>query len=184
MEVIATKIPDVLLIKPRVFQDSRGFFYESFQQKRYQEFGINLKFVQDNCSRSTQGTLRGLHYQRQHAQGKLVSVVRGSVLDVAVDIRPGSPYFGQWVSEILSDENHHQLYIPPGFAHGFYVLSEIADFHYKCTDYYYPEYDGGIIWNDPKLAIDWNLKGQPELSSKDQQFSFLSEIALKDLPSI
>lgn len=183
MEVIKTKLPGVLLIKPKTFGDNRGFFYESFQAERYYAAGLTLTFVQDNHSRSCQGVLRGLHYQYKYPQGKLVSVTRGEVWDVAVDIRKGSPTFGQWVGALLNDENHHQLYVPPGFAHGFYVLSEIADFCYKCTDYYYSEYDAGIIWNDPTLAIEWPLLRQPELSGKDQKLPLLANIIPDYLPS-
>ena len=182
MDVIPTKLPGVLLIKPKIFGDERGFFYESFQQEQYRTVGLTLPFVQDNHSRSRQGVLRGLHYQRKHAQGKLVMVTRGAVFDVAVDIRPNSPQFGQWVGEVISDENHYQLYIPPGFAHGFYVLSEVADFCYKCTDYYHSEYEAGIIWNDPSINIAWPITGQPELSAKDQKSPTLAQIEKDHLP--
>ncbi len=182
MDVIETKLPGVLLIKPKSFGDDRGFFYEGFQAERYQKAGILLPFVQDNHSRSCRGVLRGLHYQYKHPQGKLVSVTRGEVFDVAVDVRHNSPYFGQWIGVMLNDENHHQLYISPGFAHGFYVISEIADFYYKCTDYYYPEYDAGVTWNDPTISIEWPLLQQPALSSKDQKLPLLADIVPDHLP--
>jgi dTDP-4-dehydrorhamnose 3,5-epimerase len=172
MNVTRMAIPEVLLIEPKVFGDARGFFYESFNQKAFNEAtGLNLPFVQDNHSRSAKGVLRGLHYQLPpHAQGKLVRVVRGAVFDVAVDIRPGSPTFGQWVGMELSEENHRQFWVPPGFAHGFVVLSESADFLYKTTDYYAPSHERCIAWNDPALAIRWPDIGMaPLLSAKDQQ---------------
>lgn len=168
MRVIDTDIHDVKIIEPKVFGDERGFFLETFQARRYQEnAGINLAFVQDNYSRSTKGVLRGLHFQKNKAQGKLVRVVRGEVFDVAVDIRTNSPTFGRWVSVILSEENKRQFWVPPGFAHGFVVLSDSADFEYKCTDYYDPSDEGCLIWNDPTLAITWPLD-KPVLSAKDQ----------------
>lgn len=168
MRVIDTDIHDVKIIEPKVFGDERGFFLETFQARRYQEdAGIKLSFVQDNYSRSTKGVLRGLHFQRNKAQGKLVRVVRGEVFDVAVDIRTTSPTFGRWVSVILSEENKRQFWVPPGFAHGFVVLSDSADFEYKCTDYYDPNDEGCLIWNDPTLAITWPLDN-PLLSVKDQ----------------
>lgn len=169
MKVISTPIPDVLLIEPQVFGDSRGFFFESYNQRNLQEkVGLTENFVQDNHSRSAQNVLRGLHYQIQQAQGKLVRAVVGEIFDVAVDIRKSSPTFGQWVGYVLSAENKHNLWIPAGFAHGFLVLSEVAEVLYKTTDYYAPQYDRGIIWNDPDLAIDWPLKAEPILSAKDQ----------------
>lgn len=162
-------IPDVVLIEPKVFGDARGFFLESFNQKAFDEAtGTNYQFVQDNHSRSSRGVLRGLHYQIQQPQGKLVRVARGKVWDVAVDIRKGSPTFGQWVGVELSENNQHQLWVPPGFAHGFVVLSESADFLYKTTDYYAPQHERCIAWNDPALAITWPLEGgAPMLSGKD-----------------
>ena len=162
-------IPDVVLIEPKVFGDARGFFLESFNQKAFDEAtGTNYQFVQDNHSRSSRGVLRGLHYQIQQPQGKLVRVARGKVWDVAVDIRKGSPTFGQWVGVELSENNQHQLWVPPGFAHGFVVLSESADFLYKTTDYYSPQHERCIAWNDPALAITWPLEGgAPMLSGKD-----------------
>ena len=168
MKATRLAIPDVVLIEPKVFGDARGFFFESFNQKAFNEAtGTNHAFVQDNHSRSGQGVLRGLHYQIQHPQGKLVRVVRGRVWDVAVDIRKSSPTFGQWVGAELSEDNQHQLWVPPGFAHGFVVLSESADFLYKTTDYYAPEHERCIAWNDPQLAIDWRYAGEPRLSAKD-----------------
>lgn len=167
LEVIKEPIPGLLIIKPRVFKDERGFFMETWQSVLYKEAGINEYFVQDNWSRSTKGVLRGLHFQKEHPQGKLVSVRSGKVFDIAVDIRKNSPTFGNWYGEELTDENHLQMYVPPGFAHGFCVLSETADFVYKCTDYYYPNDEGGIIWNDEEIGINWPLKN-PIVSDKDK----------------
>ena len=177
MKVIPTAIPDVLVLEPRVFGDARGFFLESFNQRAFAEAtGLNPTFVQDNHSRSARGVLRGLHFQVQQPQGKLVRVVRGAVFDVAVDIRPESPTFGRWAGVELSEDNHRQLWIPPGLAHGFLVLSETADFLYKTTDYYAPTHERSIAWNDPTLAIDWPLAGaQPALSAKDQAAMSLAE---------
>ena len=176
MQVFETAIPDVKLIEPKVFGDDRGFFLESFQAERYAgQAGITLAFVQDNHSRSARNVLRGLHFQRSKPQGKLVRVVRGEVLDVAVDIRRGSPTFGNVVAEILSEDNKRQLWIPPGLAHGFVVLSETADFEYKCTDYYDPSDEGSLIWNDPDLNIDWRVT-DPILSAKDAQGLRLAEL--------
>ncbi|MNS90738.1 dTDP-4-dehydrorhamnose 3,5-epimerase [compost metagenome] len=171
MQVIDTRITDVKIIEPKVFGDARGFFYESFNHKAFDAaVGQHYNFVQDNHSKSSRGVLRGLHYQLQQAQGKLVRVTQGSVLDVAVDIRKSSPTFGQWVSVELSGDNKRQLWVPPGLAHGFVVYSETAEFLYKTTDYYAPAHERCIAWNDPDLAIDWNL-GEivPQLSAKDQQ---------------
>lgn len=169
MQVIPTAIPDVLIIEPKVFGDARGFFFESFNQRAFnQATGLDLHFVQDNHSRSARGVLRGLHYQLRQAQGKLVRVVRGSVFDVAVDVRKSSPTFGRWVGAELSEDNHRQLWVPPGFAHGFLVTSESADFLYKTTDYYAPEHERCIAWNDPAIGIDWPLDAPPQLSAKDQ----------------
>ena len=169
MKVTPTAIPEVLIIEPKVFGDARGFFYESFNQKVFNEAtGLSLNFVQDNHSRSAKGVLRGLHYQIQQPQGKLVRVVRGAVFDVAVDIRKSSPTFGRWVGAELSEDNQHQLWVPPGFAHGFLVLSDLADFLYKTTDYYAPQYERSILWNDSDLNIDWPI-GEPILSNKDRQ---------------
>lgn len=169
MEVVRTEIPDVLLIQPKLFGDSRGCFMETFSTQRYAEHGIMGPFVQDNYSRSRRGTLRGLHYQIQQTQGKLVQVLRGEIYDVAVDLRRSSPTFGRWVGVTLSEENHRQLYIPPGFAHGFYVVSEDVDFIYKCTDYYAPQHDRTLLWSDPTIGITWPLVGEPLLSDKDKQ---------------
>jgi dTDP-4-dehydrorhamnose 3,5-epimerase len=169
MKVTACSVPDVLLIEPRVFGDDRGYFYESFNQRAFNgATGLNLTFVQDNHSKSARNVLRGLHYQIQQPQGKLVRVVAGEVFDVAVDFRRGSPTFGKWVGEILSEQNKRQLWVPPGFGHGFVVLSETAEFLYKTTDYYAPEYERCVVWNDPTLAIEWPLNGAvPLLSGKD-----------------
>ena len=165
-----TAIPDVLFLEPKVFGDSRGFFLESFNAQDFANAtGLDVSFVQDNQSRSAQGVLRGLHYQLQQAQGKLIRIVRGSVFDVAVDIRKNSPTFGQWVGYELSEDNHRQVWIPPGFAHGFMVLSESADFLYKTTDYYAPQHERCISWNDPSIGIDWPKNITPLLSAKDQQ---------------
>jgi len=178
MKINPMKIPDVLLIEPDVFGDSRGFFMESWHRKKYAEAGLDVDFVQDNHSRSGQGVLRGLHYQLEQPQGKLVRVVTGSVFDVAVDIRRGSPTFGQWAGTELSEENQHQLYVPPGFAHGFCVLSDTADFLYKCTDFYAPEYEHGILWDDPAIGIDWPGRDF-KISDKDAKNRLLSEMGGK-----
>lgn len=168
MQVIRTAIPDVLIIEPKVFGDARGFFFESFNQKSFNEAtGLDVNFVQDNHSKSVRGVLRGLHYQIQQPQGKLVRVVQGEVFDVAVDIRRRSPTYGQWVGELLSGENKRQLWIPAGFAHGFVVLSETAEFLYKTTDYYAPQFERCIAWDDADLKIDWQFSGVPALSAKD-----------------
>lgn len=170
MKATRLAIPDVVLIEPKVFGDARGFFFESFNQKAFDEAtGTRHDFVQDNHSRSRKGVLRGLHYQIEQPQGKLVRVVRGSVFDVAVDIRKSSPTFGQWVGAELTEENQHQLWVPPGFAHGFVVLSDTADFLYKTTDYYAPEHERCIAWNDPDIGVDWHFDGEPSLSAKDAQ---------------
>ena len=178
MKATPTAIPDVLLLEPRVFGDERGFFFESFNHKVFEEAtGIKTQFVQDNHSKSGKGVLRGLHYQTQNAQGKLVRVTQGAVFDVAVDIRKDSPTYGKWEGVILSAENKRQLWIPAGLAHGFLVLSDTAEFLYKTTDYYAPEHERCIVWNDPSLAIEWPLDGQaPKLSAKDQAGSlFVTE---------
>ena len=175
MKIIETALPGVLIIEPKVFGDQRGFFLETFQAERYREAGITLPFVQDNHSRSQRGVLRGLHFQRTRPQGKLVSVSQGSVDDVAVDINPESPTCGQYVGVELSDENHRQFWVPPGYAHGFCVLSDIADFQYKCTDLYYPEDEGGLIWNDPEVNIPWPV-ADPKLSAKDQSNPTLRQL--------
>ncbi|MBO0365578.1 dTDP-4-dehydrorhamnose 3,5-epimerase [Pseudomonas shirazensis] len=170
MNVIATDIPDVLIIEPKLFGDSRGFFFESFNERAFKEqTGVSINFVQDNHSRSQKNVLRGLHYQVENPQGKLVRVVQGEVLDVAVDVRVDSPTFGRWVATRLSAESHRQFWIPPGLAHGFLVLSESADFLYKTTDYFNPTAERCIRWDDPDLAIDWGLIEAPLLSAKDQQ---------------
>ena len=169
MNVITTDLPGVLIIEPKVFGDERGFFYESFNAKAFEEAtGLNTPFVQDNHSRSQKGVLRGLHYQLQNTQGKLVRVTAGEVLDVAVDIRRSSPHFGKWVAVRLSAANNRQLWIPEGFAHGFVVLSDYAEFLYKTTDYYNPSAERCIRWDDPDLAIDWQLDAAPQLSAKDK----------------
>ena len=166
--VTPTAIADVLILEPKVFGDARGFFYESFNARDFaQATGLDVHFVQDNHSKSAQGVLRGLHYQIQHPQGKLVRVVQGEVFDVAVDLRQSSPTFGQWVGVHLSAENHRQLWVPPGFAHGFVVLSESAEFLYKTTDYWYPEHERSLLWNDPTVGIAWPVQGQPLLAAKD-----------------
>lgn len=167
MRVIETALAGVLIIEPKVFGDQRGFFLETFQTERYREMGITLPFVQDNHSRSQHGVLRGLHFQRTRPQGKLVSVSRGSVYDVAVDINLESPTCGQYVGVELNDENHRQFWVPPGYAHGFCVLSDTADFQYKCTELYFPDDEGGLIWNDPEINIPWPIEA-PKLSAKDQ----------------
>lgn len=170
MRASLTAIPDVMILEPNVFGDDRGFFYESFNERRFAELtGITARFVQDNHSRSVRHVLRGLHYQIEQPQGKLVRVTAGEVFDVAVDLRKTSPTFGRWVGEVLSAENKKQLWIPEGFAHGFLVLSESAEFLYKTTDYYVPEHESCIAWNDPAIGIDWPLTGEPLLSGKDKQ---------------
>jgi len=168
MNVIETEIPDVKIIEPDVFGDVRGFFMESFNARRFAEAtGVNLPFVQDNHSRSQRGVLRGLHYQIKQPQGKLVRVVRGAVFDVAVDLRRSSPTFGAWVGVELTEDNNRQLWVPPGFGHGFLVVSASADFLYKTTDYYAPEHERSVMWNDPDIGIEWPLQGEPMLSAKD-----------------
>ena len=179
MKITETAIPDVLVLEPTLHGDDRGYFMETFRASHFEDRGIDLRFVQDNQSRSAQGTLRGLHFQHQFPQGKLVRVIAGEVFDVAVDIRQSSPTFGHWVGMALSAENHKQLWVPPGFAHGFYVMSESADLSYKCTDYYHPEDDYSLLWNDPAVAIEWPLVGpDPLLSEKDRAAKSLSEIPL------
>jgi len=183
MKINQTKLSGVLHIEPKVFGDSRGFFLETYNKQRYMDAGFpDVDFIQDNHSRSSKGVLRGLHFQRNHPQGKLVQVATGSVFDVAVDIRVGSPTFGQWYGCVLSEENHHQLWIPPGFAHGFCVLSEKADFCYKCTDVYHPEDEGGLLWSDAEVGIDWPLES-PLLSEKDEMYTCLSSTPQELLPS-
>jgi dTDP-4-dehydrorhamnose 3,5-epimerase len=179
--VIPTAIPDVLVLEPKVFGDARGFFFESFNARDFAEAtGLKFEFVQDNHSKSEKGVLRGLHYQVQHAQGKLVRVIHGSVFDVAVDIRRSSPTFGKWVGEVLSAENRRQLWVPPGFAHGFVVLSDSAEFLYKTTDYWHSEHERSLLWNDPSLAITWPIDFIPQLAAKDAAASLLEQAELFD----
>lgn len=176
MQIVDTTIADVKVIQPKVFHDNRGFFLETFEKERYQKMlGITDDFVQDNYSRSVQGVLRGLHFQYKHPQGKLVRVVRGEIFDVVVDIRPFSPTYGQWEGVILSEDNKKQCWIPPGFAHGFVVLSAIADVEYKCTDYYDPQAEGCLLWNDPTVGVKWPIE-TPILSEKDKQGKLLGEL--------
>ena len=184
MKATPLAIPDVLLLEPKVFGDERGFFYESYNQQAFlQATGLNVSFVQDNHSRSARNVLRGLHYQLPpKAQGKLVRAVIGEVFDVSVDLREDSPTFGQWVGEKLSAENKRMMWIPPGFAHGFLVLSEYAEFLYKTTDYYAPELERGVLWNDPDLAIEWPISGEPVLSAKDAQSPLLRQIVFARSP--
>ncbi len=175
MNVIETSLPGVLLLEPKVFGDARGFFLESWNRQTFAELGLDLDFVQDNHSRSARGVLRGLHYQLNEPQGKLVRVVNGAVFDVAVDVRKSSPHFGQWVGYELSDDNQRMMWIPPGFAHGFLVLSESADFLYKTTAYYAPQWDRGIRWDDPQIGVAWPLEGTPALSARDQVQPWLQD---------
>ena len=181
-KLIKAPIEGLYIIEPTVFGDNRGFFTESYNKREFEKIGLDMNFVQDNHSRSKKGVLRGLHFQKKHPQGKLVRVIRGKVFDVAVDLRKGSPTFGKWYGIILSDENHLMFYIPEGFAHGFLVLSEEADFFYKCTDFYYPEYDAGIIWNDPDIGIKWPFEEygikEPILSEKDSKLPRLRDIEI------
>ena len=181
MNVIATELPGVLIVEPKVFPDARGFFVETYNKERYFSCGITADFVQDNLSFSSRGVLRGLHYQNPHAQGKLVYVLQGEVWDVAVDIRSGSPQFGRWTAVTLSSDNKRQFYIPPGFAHGFCVLSDTALFTYKCTDLYHPECDGGIRWDDPEIGIAWPVAA-PLLSDKDRKQPLLKDVPTGRLP--
>ncbi len=176
MKVIETAIPGLLILEPKVFGDARGFFMESYNAKAFLDAtGLDVNFVQDNHSRSGKGVLRGLHYQIEQAQGKLVRVTRGSVFDVAVDLRKSSPTFGQWAGVELSEENSRQLWIPPGFAHGFLVTSDSADFLYKTTDYYAPQFERSLAWNDPTVGVVWPLSGEPQLSAKDVAGKALAE---------
>jgi len=176
MKIIYTEIPDVLIIEPRVFGDDRGFFFESYSERKWRDLtGLETRFVQDNHSLSLRGVLRGLHYQIRQTQGKLVRVVSGEIFDVAADIRRSSHTYGKWVAVRLSAENKRQLWVPEGFAHGFFVLSESAEVLYKATDYYAPEYERSIIWNDPDLAINWPLKGEPVVSPKDSKGLLLKD---------
>jgi len=181
LQISETSLPGVLLIQPRVFEDPRGFFMETYRQNVLAEAGIGETFVQDNHSRSSRGVLRGLHYQLRNPQAKLCRVTQGEVLDIAVDVRAGSPNFGKWVSVALSGENHAQLYIPKGFAHGFVVRSETADFLYKCSDYFQGSDDRGVLWNDPQVGIDWETP-DPILSEKDKRYLPLAQIAADQLP--
>ena len=178
-KLISTPIPDLYIIEPTVFGDHRGFFMESYNKKEFEEIGLTMEFVQDNHSHSRKGVLRGLHFQTKHPQGKLVRVTRGIVYDVAVDLRKDSPTFGKWFGVVLSEENKRMFCVPEGFAHGFIVLSEEADFLYKCTDYYHPEYDAGLIWNDPDIGIEWPLEEygitEPILSEKDKNLPTFNE---------
>ena len=181
MKATRQAIPDVILFEPKVFGDDRGFFFESFNHARFEEaVGRPVRFVQDNHSKSVKGVLRGLHYQIQQPQGKLVRVVQGAVFDVAVDIRKSSPTYGKWVGALLTADNKHQLWVPEGFAHGFMVLSDTAEFLYKTTDYYAPAHERSILWNDPDLAIDWTTDLTPILSAKDQAAKLLREADLFD----
>ncbi|RQS00575.1 MULTISPECIES: dTDP-4-dehydrorhamnose 3,5-epimerase [unclassified Burkholderia] len=174
--VTATALPEVKIVEPKVFGDARGYFYESFNGREFAALvEADVEFVQDNHSRSAKGVLRGLHYQIEHAQGKLVRVVEGEVFDVAVDIRRSSPNFGKWVGVTLSADNHRQLWVPPGFAHGFVVLSESAQFLYKTTDYWFPEHERSLLWNDPEIGIEWPLDGEPLLAAKDAAGKRLAE---------
>ncbi len=178
MKILETQIPDVKLLEPQVFGDERGFFMETFRDEWFKQNVADRTFVQENHSKSVKGVLRGLHYQTENTQGKLVRVVQGAVFDVAVDLRKSSPTFGQWVGEILSAENKRQLWIPEGFAHGFYVLTETAEFTYKCTDYYNPNAEHSLIWNDETVGIEWPLESEPSLSAKDLAGKALSEAVI------
>ena len=181
LQITPTTLPEVLIVEPKVFGDSRGFFFESWHLERYRDLGVPDTFVQDNVSRSVRGTLRGLHVQEPYGQGKLIQVLDGEVFDVAVDVRVGSPTFGHWVGERLSSENHLQIYVPPGFAHGFCVISESALFSYKCTELYHPETELSIAWNDPAIGIDWPLE-EPLLSNRDAEARSLRELSRERLP--
>jgi len=181
MKVLPTKLDGVYIIEPQVFSDARGFFMETYHQKRYSEAGVEQLFVQDNLSSSIRGTLRGLHYQINHGQAKLIQVVKGAIFDVAVDIRRGSPHFGHWTGFHLSGDNKRQVFISEGFAHGFCVLSEAADVVYKCSDFYAPDDEGGILWSDPDLAIDWPVE-KPLLSDKDSRLPRLADVPPERLP--
>lgn len=175
MNIIETTIPDVKLLEPKVFGDERGFFMETFRDNWFREYVAARTFVQENHSKSSKNVLRGLHYQIKHTQGKLVRVVSGSVFDVAVDLRKSSPTFGQWFGTVLSAENKRQLWVPEGFAHGFYTLEDNTEFVYKCTDYYDPSSEYSLLWNDPTVGIDWQLTGQPNLSAKDEAGKLLQD---------
>ncbi len=177
MKVIETKLPGVLIIEPKVYGDDRGFFKEIFQENRYREAGVDMPFVQDNSSRSQKGVLRGIHFQRKRPQGKLVSCNRGTVYDVVVDVSPESKTFGQYVGIEISEDNHRQVWVPPGYGHGFCVMSNMADFQYKCTDFYCPEDEGGVLWSDPDLEINWPVT-DPIVSEKDRQLPLLEDMVL------
>jgi dTDP-4-dehydrorhamnose 3,5-epimerase len=181
MKILSGSLPGVFIIEPQVFHDERGLFLETYHRRRYTEAGIEPIFVQDNFSLSIRGTIRGLHYQLQHAQAKLIQVIEGIIYDVVVDVRRGSPSFGHWAGTHLSGENKHQLFLPKGFAHGFCVTSEIAHVLYKCTDFYAPDDEGGILWSDPALAIDWPVS-EPLISEKDSQYPRLADVPLERLP--
>ncbi len=181
MKRIETDLPGVCLIEPTVFEDQRGFFFESYHESKFAELGIKDRFVQDNHAKSVKDTLRGLHYQVTHPQAKLCRVVQGEVFDVVVDVRRGSPHFGKWVSGVLSEQNKRLMYVPPGFAHGYLVLSQTAEFLYKCSDFYHPEHERGVVWNDPNVGIDWGIS-TPILSDKDRRNPTLSGIARNEFP--
>ncbi len=181
MKVIETRIPDVLLLEPKVFGDDRGFFYESFNAQKFEDVtGVKTQFVQDNHSKSVKHVLRGLHYQTKQVQGKLVRAIQGEVFDVAVDVRKSSPTYGQWVGEVLSADNKRMMWVPPGFAHGFLVMSDTAEFLYKTTDFYAPEHEQVIVWNDPTTAIEWPLDVEPSISSKDAEGSRFEDAVVFD----
>ena len=181
MDIKETNLPGVLILEPKVFTDDRGYFLETWNSTRYEQAGIPGPFVQDNISFSKQGILRGLHFQYPQSQGKLIQVLSGEVLDVIVDIRVGSPTYSQWVAEVLSESNHRQMYVPPGFAHGYCVTSETALFSYKCTDFYNPATEHGIIWNDPDIGIEWPIE-QPVLSPKDAVYPRLKDLSPENVP--
>lgn len=182
MKIITSPMEGILIIEPKIFNDKRGFFMETYNQARYNESGINATFVQDNLSYSQKNTLRGLHFQIKHPQAKLIQVISGEIFDVAVDLRPGFATFGKWTGFYLSSENRRQVFIPEGFAHGFCVLSESALFHYKCSDFYAQDDEGGIIWSDPDIGIEWPVKN-PIISEKDKQYHKLSDLTAHELPS-
>ncbi|MBC7880601.1 MAG: dTDP-4-dehydrorhamnose 3,5-epimerase [Anaerolineae bacterium] len=181
MKRVETSLPGVWIVEPKIFGDARGYFFESYQREKFAQLGITADFVQDNRSFSRQGVVRGLHFQLRYPQAKLCSALQGEVFDVAVDVRQGSPTFGKWIGVTLSAENKKQIYIPQGFAHGFAVLSETAEFMYKCSDYYHPEDDGGVAWNDPEIGIDWPIES-PILSQKDALFLPLAQTLAEKLP--
>jgi len=181
MKVTETKLSEVLILEPKVFQDDRGYFLETWNKTRYEKIGVPVHFVQDNISLSKRGILRGLHFQYPQSQGKLIQVLLGEVLDVVVDIRVGSPTYRQWIGEVISESNHRQMYVPPGFAHGYCVISDKALFSYKCTDFYNPATEHGIIWNDPEIGIEWPTE-QPVLSPKDKAYPRLKDLEPENLP--